>query len=474
MPDRRQVFAHWPQGADNVLNTARAAFHRALFIALGSVLTACVTAKSDGQTANELPGSATATNALPVQKVEDYSSIYMSDPSFVRVLGNNLSPLTPSVPGMPVLNILEYERIQQKSLIDAERTRAVYTYKAPEMRPCSQGSAHVPVGATTRVGGQYLSYLFFEDVGLQRVDAVIQEGGSFLGPEEPTAYEPTPPSQKIDAVTSTQDSLGTLMFCEPLNLQLIAPGFRDQADTHPYLYGAAPFWQMMNEGIEMMKFSRLAKGQYVPAPVWGLLKQELEGLIRSAPADAEALASYKLAIDYATNEFSMQVQQDQKRIVISAVLVRHALLSVALEQQDSLGQLERRRSTGELGEAGSESEAGTLARQSRDKLREYFSLALAHELAHVYLGARGRLELNEERVDCFAVANVYKSRNAVPIGVVGWLDSDVDGEARRFWAVDDQDKLDAIKARVEKIRSWAVAVVADQDFVRNSCPQAAG
>lgn len=450
------------------LIAARTTLHRTLVVALALAVTACVTRKSqEAQSVSDLSGVAVEVSAAQAQKNDDYSSIHMSDPNFVRHLDGNLSRRGSTTGAEFVANILAYEETQRSSVIISEFTRAIYTYKAQDIRNCSNGQPNVPLKSAKNTGAQYLAYLFFEDVGFQKVDGVLLAGGELVGPQESTTYEAAPPDQKIDEVTHVQERSGAGMFCDPLDLKNIVPELREQADTHPYLYGNG--LNIINEGGEAIKVSRSAKGQYLPVPIWGLLKQELAELTLWAPAQAESLASYKLVVDYGTDNFSMGAQQDGKRIVISAVLVRHVLLSLALEQQDSLAQLEIDMTSGKLGKASIERNIRSLARETREKVREHFSLALAHELAHMYLGKGGRLEFNEDRVDCFALANVYKARGAIPMGVVGWLDSDVDGEAKRFWAVDDQRGLNEVKTRVKKIRSWAETVLLDQDFVRHSC-----
>lgn len=441
---------------------------RALAICL--VVTCCVAAVGcasqvqGGDTVDELPPTAQkAAPAVPKAVEHDYGSVYLTDPDYVRTVKSAL----PQKSGAEAVlsSILGYAELQKKSEIYAALDRAVYTYKLAGVADCPSDRRRLPLRAIRRTGAEYLSELFFRSPYRPVPDAVV--AGLFRS-DKPEPFQALAPDQQVAEALEHLPGPTDAVFCQPLKLNDIVPALAELKDVHPFVY-ASP-WAALNQGIEVAKWSAHAKGQYIPVPVWGLLRQELDELKAAAPFAKPALDDVRLAINYKTDEFVMKVEPDGKTIEVSAVLIRHVLLVVVAQDAAALMHIERRRNAARLDEAAAEQQARELAVAARKRLGEIFSVALAHELAHIYLGKNGRLELDEVRVDCFAVSNVSRARRTVRLGLMEWLYSDLSGEATRFWSVEDQAGLNAVKTRVERLK--ALAALPEQ--VRNDparlCP----
>lgn len=368
-----------------------------------------------------------------------------------------------AIPGAAIGQMLEYDEMQKESESDAERQRRTFPHGAPSLA-CTDAGPVAPLRSESLIGAHYLARLFVD--GMDDPPPLDVFANSYFAMSPP----PTLPSDFDRALTVLLANVGTgrasAMFCDPLDAEAMFPALRPLEDTHPALFGS-PF-MFFNELIEAYKTQARANGPYIPGALRRLLEQELDHLRRYTASSSGALDEYGIAIRYEDHTYALSVSAQARMISISATLVRYVLMTLAQQQAIALADLQRRVDVGVLSQAEGEQRAFALAKETRRRFREAFRLALAHELAHVYLGTDGGLAFDEALADCHAVSNVRRSGEVVTLGIVDLLETDRDAGDIVLWSGEQYTASD-LEVRVARLRTWAKSDREADAFAASQC-----
>lgn len=251
------------------------------------------------------------------------------------------------------------------------------------------------------------------------------------------------------------------LFCDPLDrTEVFSPWESD--DPRMTDIGPAGVFQAI---VDSDRFAT----QFVSNDLVAIVQDELSALIAALPMPyRRPVQSFRIVPTYERKIYNVRsdsaggldalpfaTQGTAAQIGVSAFVFRHVVITEVLRQEHAIRELEQRIREGMNSRKAIRSLA-TIAQSIRKGIANSFAFALAHELAHHYLATENGVEVDETRVDCFAIWHLRRRKERPRLGLADLVFDSDPSKLSEHWNLSSSN-LEEVRRRGDAIRRLLAA-----------------